>query len=94
MSVEKVVQNMVNLARHSGFIPEGKEELFKIFIKIVYQTAKFDAIIEKTRILHLIKKGEDKEPEPKKCNCVPGLGPSSTCPIHRSNLPGWSNDTY
>jgi hypothetical protein len=61
MSEERVLQNMMNLARHSNLIPEGKEELFKIFLRVVYQSVRIDAIVEKTRVLHLIKKGENRD---------------------------------
>ena len=49
MSQDKVTQNMMNLARHSGLIAEGKEELFRIFIRIVYQASRFDGLIETVR---------------------------------------------
>ncbi len=58
MSQDKVVQNMINLARHSGLIAEGKEEMMRTFIRIVYQAARFDGLVEKTKVIQL-KKGEN-----------------------------------
>jgi hypothetical protein len=49
MSQDKVTLNMVNLAKHSGLIAEGKEELFRVFIRIVYQASRFDGLIETVR---------------------------------------------
>ena len=49
MSQDKVTQNMMNLAKHSKLIAEGKEELFRVFIRIVYQASRFDGLIETVR---------------------------------------------
>ena len=62
MSAERVVQNMMNLARHSGLIAEGKDELFKTFLTVVYQSARFDAIIEKAaKPYRLVTRKETKD---------------------------------
>ena len=62
MGIDKVTNNMMNLARHSGLIAEGKEELFKTFIRVVYQSARFDAIIEKaSKPYRLVTRKETKD---------------------------------
>ena len=49
MSEDRTVHNMMNLAKSSGLVAEGKEELMKIFLKVVYQASRFDALIDKIR---------------------------------------------
>ena len=89
MSQDKVVQNMMNLAKHSSLIPEGKEEMFRTFVRIVYQAARFDGLIEKAQNPRIIPKtmidkiGKNVEP---RCTCAAGLGIASNCPIHSTKL--------